>query len=143
MPDTVLHEIGHVCSCLLTDTDITESRFWQWQNYLDWEQDEQLQGRASHLRAEQPWEGVLIAAFPLMLCFSCGALLYILAARLPFWYSLTAFVCGSIFIFHMSLSDSDVANIEQLCCCDKGGVRKVHGHIVVLLRKLDYPANSR
>jgi len=113
IPGTILHEIAHACGCWLTGTEIYHIQFWQWQNYLDWEADEQRGGFVRHASPHKPWYGVLISALPLALCFSCGALLYVLADKLPFWDPLVPFAFGSIFIYHMSLSDSDIAGIEH------------------------------
>jgi hypothetical protein len=98
---------------LLTGTDLIEVRFWQWQNYMDWDTDDRWQGSVSHVSPKKSSHGVLISAFPLILCFCCGVLLYILAGMLSLQYSLIAFGFGTMFIFHMSLSDSDVTNIER------------------------------
>jgi len=113
IPGTVLHEIAHASGCVLTGTEIYDIQFWQWQNYLDWEADNQRSGVVWHDRPHKPWHGVLISALPLPVCFSCGALLYVIADILAYPSSLLAFVLGSIFIYSMGLSESDRAHIEQ------------------------------
>ncbi|WP_262181520.1 hypothetical protein [Haloarcula laminariae] len=109
----MLHELAHACGCVITRTDIHEIQFWQWQNYLDWEADNQRPGFIRHDHPGKPWQSVLISAMPLPVCFSCGALLYIIADFLAYPSSLLAFGLGSVFLFSMGLSQTDLGNIER------------------------------
>jgi hypothetical protein len=113
MPGIVLHELAHACGCVLTSTEIHHIQFWQWPNYLDWEADDQRAGVVRHDKPYKPWYGVFISALPLPVCFSCGALLYVLADILAYRLSLLSFALGTTFMYCMGLSKGDVANIER------------------------------